>query len=776
MPDVKVRITAEDAGSSNVRNFGNVVKNVNDDIKGAQASWQKYTFAIGAAVGVMAGAVGAAKALGAALNEGAQLELAQSRFENLAASIGTTADALTTNMGRATQGMMSQASMVSAASDIISLGLADSGDEVVRLSNLVGQLGWDMQVLTLTMANDSMLRLDALGLSMTDVKNRMEELKAAGIAADEAFDLAVIEAGEAKLELMGSAADSTVGKIQQLTAIWENATAAFKIEFAESVADQLATVAGAAQDAGPAIEAGLGSLGQRAGRVLGAALATGAADGLYLDRKAMEDQLAAMGVSWRELAQARQAAINATGLNWIDIAGNGRNMLEYETAATEILRERYGLLLDLLNLNQRDDRDAAEMALVYEATAAGMEEAATAADEYGDSLIKVAEAEGAVVAAASQVGERIRALAALADVAADAMARGADKAGVMAGAMSQLGDVAKGNALAEQAAAAEALAATYEEAAARMAGAFTAALGEGGGFDFGNLDAMSVAAWDIAQAFELTAPQMGQVGIALGEITPQMAEAAVKAGIFQEAWGNLLGQFGAGNIDTSQLTTAYDALIADLNSKSLVEIQVELKQVENPARELWAWLPKEERQTVEIPVEFTPEQAALSQAIDLIDGIPEDQSKIITFDAEYTEVETAITTIETDIAAIDAAVLMTPETTEVDAAIQRIDQSRLTIYVDYVNINAPETEGRATGGPVTGGTPYIIGEAGPEIFVPWTSGTVIPNHRIAQRGGGGDLNLTLNFYGPTNGGDVRRAADDAGRLLLERVRQAGVPV
>jgi hypothetical protein len=31
------------------------------------------------------------------------------------------------------------------------------------------------------------------------------------------------------------------------------------------------------------------------------------------------------------------------------------------------------------------------------------------------------------------------------------------------------------------------------------------------------------------------------------------------------------------------------------------------------------------------------------------------------------------------------------------------------------------------GGPVSGWRPYIVGERGPELFVPHTSGTVVPN-------------------------------------------------
>jgi hypothetical protein len=34
---------------------------------------------------------------------------------------------------------------------------------------------------------------------------------------------------------------------------------------------------------------------------------------------------------------------------------------------------------------------------------------------------------------------------------------------------------------------------------------------------------------------------------------------------------------------------------------------------------------------------------------------------------------------------------------------------------------------RASGGPVTGGNPYIVGEKGPELFVPGSSGSIVPN-------------------------------------------------
>jgi phage-related protein len=53
---------------------------------------------------------------------------------------------------------------------------------------------------------------------------------------------------------------------------------------------------------------------------------------------------------------------------------------------------------------------------------------------------------------------------------------------------------------------------------------------------------------------------------------------------------------------------------------------------------------------------------------------------------------------------------------------------------------------RATGGPVSALTPYLVGERGPELFVPGASGSIIPNHAL----GGGTVNVTINMPAGTN--------------------------
>ena len=53
---------------------------------------------------------------------------------------------------------------------------------------------------------------------------------------------------------------------------------------------------------------------------------------------------------------------------------------------------------------------------------------------------------------------------------------------------------------------------------------------------------------------------------------------------------------------------------------------------------------------------------------------------------------------------------------------------------------------RASGGTVSSDTPYMIGERGPELFVPGASGTVIPTNNLASTMGGGGQ--TINYNGP----------------------------
>ena len=48
------------------------------------------------------------------------------------------------------------------------------------------------------------------------------------------------------------------------------------------------------------------------------------------------------------------------------------------------------------------------------------------------------------------------------------------------------------------------------------------------------------------------------------------------------------------------------------------------------------------------------------------------------------------------------------------------------------------------GGAVAGGRPYIVGERGPELFVPGQSGAIVPNEELGASGGG-EVNVNFNI-------------------------------
>jgi len=59
--------------------------------------------------------------------------------------------------------------------------------------------------------------------------------------------------------------------------------------------------------------------------------------------------------------------------------------------------------------------------------------------------------------------------------------------------------------------------------------------------------------------------------------------------------------------------------------------------------------------------------------------------------------------------------------------------------------------GKAIGGPVQAGQPYMVGERGPEMFVPNQSGSIVPNDRM---GGGGGITVVNNVDASGAGSDV----------------------
>ena len=66
--------------------------------------------------------------------------------------------------------------------------------------------------------------------------------------------------------------------------------------------------------------------------------------------------------------------------------------------------------------------------------------------------------------------------------------------------------------------------------------------------------------------------------------------------------------------------------------------------------------------------------------------------------------------------------------------------------------------GRSNGGPVTSGNPYVVGEQGPELFVPRSGGTIVPNNEM------GSVTVNVDASGTTAQGNQPNA-QQLGQLI-----------
>ena len=100
-------------------------------------------------------------------------------------------------------------------------------------------------------------------------------------------------------------------------------------------------------------------------------------------------------------------------------------------------------------------------------------------------------------------------------------------------------------------------------------------------------------------------------------------------------------------------------------------------------------------------------------------------------------------------------------------------ETQITVTTVHRNVyESMGLPGRAMGGPVSAEQAYVVGERGPEVFVPDVAGTIVPNHAVMSpaRGGigGGSINLTVNAGMGTDGAEVGRQIVDALRQYQRR--------
>ena len=96
-----------------------------------------------------------------------------------------------------------------------------------------------------------------------------------------------------------------------------------------------------------------------------------------------------------------------------------------------------------------------------------------------------------------------------------------------------------------------------------------------------------------------------------------------------------------------------------------------------------------------------------------------------------------------------------------------------TITIKYtstgVPLNVPGSHSqRAVGGPVQAGKPYMVGERGPEMWVPSANGSIVPNHKMG--GGDGPMNVYVEIDGEQLQGRITKTVRDHDRQLKRDVK------
>ena len=86
-----------------------------------------------------------------------------------------------------------------------------------------------------------------------------------------------------------------------------------------------------------------------------------------------------------------------------------------------------------------------------------------------------------------------------------------------------------------------------------------------------------------------------------------------------------------------------------------------------------------------------------------------------------------------------------------------------------MGVNDNPIWGRRAGGPVSAGRSYLVGEKGPEIFTPRSSGNITANDKI---GGGTMINVSVNATESkvsANGGEAKQLGESIATAIQQQL-------
>jgi len=244
MAKIKVLVDVDVKGEGEIKKTTSSLDEMGDSSKTAGTKLSSLkSAASGLGVGLVAAGAVVKTFKTQVLDVGASIETASNTFSNLSASIGTTSDAMLSELRPATRGMVSDFDLMTANNRFMSMGLATSATEAAKLSEVATQLGTAMgkdagdamEEFALLMANQSIPRLDTFGISAGKVRERIAELTTGVNAMDSetAFMTATMEQAELTMAKVGEQGADTASSMARLSTAFSNVVDPAKQKIAE---------------------------------------------------------------------------------------------------------------------------------------------------------------------------------------------------------------------------------------------------------------------------------------------------------------------------------------------------------------------------------------------------------------------------------------------------------------------------------------------------------------------------------------------------------------
>lgn len=169
------------------------------------------------------------------IEEGAQLEILEQRFDIIARNAGTTGEALEGQLEPAIGHLVDRLTGMGIATDFLAQNVAKTGEEAVELTRIAVQLGIDIQDIQNVLEDLSTEGFSAIGLAVGDFEIHLRRLQDEGYELEDAFKLAFIETANDQIEMFGDRSETTAGRLAILRDAWGETGEALKRGLSDAV-------------------------------------------------------------------------------------------------------------------------------------------------------------------------------------------------------------------------------------------------------------------------------------------------------------------------------------------------------------------------------------------------------------------------------------------------------------------------------------------------------------------------------------------------------------